>query len=87
MAEPPAFSSAAFQSSFQTSGTTTSGGGDGGTAPTRARGLRQRTLRQMCIEADPSFIEASIVDIEYEFGGGRRIFKGRYQHRGPYGDI
>jgi hypothetical protein len=45
-----------------------------------------RTLRQMCIEADPGFIEGSLVDVEYEFGGGRRLFKGRYQHRGPYGD-
>ena len=43
-----------------------------------------RTLRQMCLEADPEFIEDSENPIEYEFP--RRKFRGRYKFRGPYED-
>lgn len=84
MAEPPAYASGGFGPQFQTSGQTSAGGS--GSSSSRPRGLFTRTLRQICIEVDSGFIEGSLVDIEYEFGGGRRIFKGRYQHRGPYGD-
>jgi hypothetical protein len=43
-----------------------------------------KTLRQMCIERDPDFIEDGENPIEYEFT--RRKFRGRYRLRGPYED-
>lgn len=44
----------------------------------------QKTLRQMCLEADPEFIEESLNPVEYEFS--KRTFRGRTNHRGAYTD-
>ncbi len=46
--------------------------------------VRTRTLRNMCIEADPEFIEESENATEYEFS--KRNFKGRTRYRGAYAD-
>lgn len=43
---------------------------------------RIRTLRNMCIEADPEFIEESENQVEYEMS--KKKFKGRTRHRGAY---
>lgn len=43
-----------------------------------------KTLRQMCIENDPDFIEDGENPIEYDFP--KRKFRGRYKHRGAYED-
>jgi hypothetical protein len=45
---------------------------------------RTRVLRNMCIEADPEFIEESENPEEYQFS--KRTFRGRYKHRGAYAD-
>lgn len=44
----------------------------------------RKTMRQMCIEADPEFITESTNPIEYEFT--KRTFRGRTNHRGAYAD-
>jgi hypothetical protein len=43
-----------------------------------------KTLRNMCIEADPEFIEKSENVDEYEFT--KRTFKGRTRYRGAYAE-
>lgn len=51
-----------------------------------ASGTRETTLRSEVIKIDGDFANESLNPIEYEFGSGkkRRIFRGRYQERGPY---
>ena len=46
--------------------------------------VRTRTLRQMCIEADPDFYTEGRKPIAYEFGGGRRRFREITDQSGPY---
>lgn len=49
-------------------------------------GVRETTLRAEVIRVDGEFVTESLNPVEYEFGAGkkRRIFRGRYQERGPY---
>ena len=50
-------------------------------------GYRQKTMRQLVIEADPKWVRDSRVVPEYEFSsekGAPRVFEGDYQKRGPY---
>lgn len=46
--------------------------------------VRTRTLRNMCIEADPEFITESERPPEYEFS--KRTFRGHTRTRGAYAD-
>lgn len=41
-----------------------------------------KTLRQMCLESDPEFMEESENPEVYRFG--KRVFRERYRTRGPY---
>lgn len=43
-----------------------------------------KTLRQMCIEADPEFYIEGRKPIAYEFGGGKRKFREITDNSGPY---
>lgn len=47
---------------------------------------RTRTLRQMCIEADPEFYPESRKPIAYEFHNGKRVFREVTDQSGPYAD-
>jgi hypothetical protein len=44
--------------------------------------VRQRTLRQLCIQVDEDFMRESENPVEYEFS--KRTFRGRYKQRGAY---
>jgi hypothetical protein len=46
--------------------------------------VRQRTLRQLCIQVDEDFMRESENPEEYKFTG--RTFRGRYKQRGAYTD-
>lgn len=48
--------------------------------------VRVRTLRQMCIEADPEFYPESRKPVAYEFNNGKRIFREVTNSSGPYAD-
>lgn len=43
-----------------------------------------KTLRQMCVEADPNFYTDGRQPITYEFGGGKRKFREITDKSGPY---
>lgn len=45
-----------------------------------------KTLRQMCIEADPDFYPEGRRPITYEFGGGKRKFREVTNSSGPYAE-
>ena len=47
---------------------------------------RTRTLRQMCIEADPTFYEESRRPVAYEFNNGKKVFREVTDISGPYED-
>lgn len=47
---------------------------------------RTRTLRQMCIEADPEFYPEGRRPIAYEFHNGRRVFREVTTESGPYSE-
>ena len=59
--------------------------------------VRETSWHSLCVQADPDFVRKSRIVVEYEFStpgktigderthdGGRRIFRGDYQRRGPY---
>lgn len=48
--------------------------------------VRQKTWRQLVVEADPDFVQESENPISYEFANGKRKFRERYKQRGPYED-
>jgi hypothetical protein len=48
--------------------------------------VRTRTLRQMCIEADPEFYAESRRPVAYEFSNNRRVFREVTAQSGPYAD-
>lgn len=48
--------------------------------------VRTRTLRQMCINADPEFHQESQKPVAYEFNNGKRIFREVTDASGPYSD-
>lgn len=48
--------------------------------------VRQKTWRQLVVEADPDFVQESENPVEYEFAGTKRKFRGRYKQRGAYAD-
>jgi hypothetical protein len=48
--------------------------------------VRVRTLRQMCIEADPEFYVEGREPVSYEFAGGKRVFREVTNKSGAYGD-
>lgn len=43
-----------------------------------------KTLRQMCVEADPEFFSEGRKPIAYEFGAGKRVFREITDQSGPY---
>lgn len=43
-----------------------------------------RTIRQMCVDADPEFMTEGLRPVEYEMGKAKRVFRGFYQERGAY---
>lgn len=45
-----------------------------------------KTLRQMCVEADPEFYTEGRRPIAYEFGAGRRVFREITDQSGPYAE-
>lgn len=47
---------------------------------------RVRTLRQMCIEADPEFYPESRKPVAYEFNNGKRVFREVTYESGAYAD-
>lgn len=48
--------------------------------------VRTRTLRQMCIEADPDFYPDGRKPVAYEFNNGKRKFREVTAESGPYAD-
>lgn len=48
--------------------------------------VRVRTLRQLCIEADPDFYQESREPVAYEFAGGKRVFREITNLRGAYAE-
>lgn len=46
--------------------------------------VRLKTLRQMCVEADPEFYPEGRKPVTYEFGGGKRKFREVTDQSGPY---
>ena len=46
--------------------------------------VKTRTLRQMCVEADPDFYPEGRKPITYEFGSGKRKFREITDKSGPY---
>lgn len=48
--------------------------------------VRTRTLRQMCVEADPNFYEEGRRPVSYEFNNGKRVFREITDISGPYSD-
>lgn len=47
---------------------------------------RVRTLRQMCVDADPDFYPEGRRPVAYEFANGKRKFREITDHSGPYSD-
>lgn len=45
-----------------------------------------KTLRQICVEADPEFYPESRKPIAYEFGAGKRVFREITDQSGPYAE-
>lgn len=48
--------------------------------------VRTRTLRQMCVETDPSFYEEGRRPVAYEFNNGKRVFREVTDTSGPYSE-
>ena len=48
--------------------------------------VRVRTLRQMCVEADPEFYSDGRKPVAYEFNSGKRVFREVTDNSGPYID-
>jgi hypothetical protein len=51
---------------------------------TRPNPVKVKTLRQMCVEADPEFYTEGRKPVAYEFNGGKRIFREITDQSGPY---
>lgn len=46
----------------------------------------ETTLRDEVLRLDEQFVKESSYVTEYEFNGGKRIFKAYYKNRGAYSD-